>query len=246
MCICIYIFVDLQATTIRFDVAHLCHLTNLEDKEQRELLDCILGQLDSDELWDEEDMFEKAYKQMGYKRYRLNKQMLETQSKETKDTENIIGGKDMGKKATTGMLENEKAPDAAKVEIKLEHEFIRPASDQLTTLNAKYKRMQAYIQEYKSLSAMLHLKGDCKEKDEHGEQITKGLQIWDKLESEVLMNRVQLTSVNVQKMHKDKCKTLVDNAADLNTRVQTAIDAATGAKKRLNQWMHDPKNDTEG
>ena len=59
--------------------------------------------------------------------------------------------------------------------------------------------MQAYIQEYKSLSAMLHLKGDCKEKDEHGEQITKGLQIWDKLESEVLMNRVQLTSVNVQK-----------------------------------------------
>ena len=157
-------FVDLQAATIRFDVAHLCHLTNLEDKAQSELLDCILDNLESDTGWDEEDMFEKAYQMKGYKKYRLNKQMLDTMSRETKDTEAITGGKDIGKKTATGLLENAKAPDTAEVKIKLEHEFIRPASDQLTTLNTKYKKMQTYIQEYKSLSATLHLKEECNEK----------------------------------------------------------------------------------
>ena len=93
-----YIFGDLQAATLRFDVAHACHLTNLKDHAQSELLDCILDQLESDSFWNKEDMFEKAYSMMGYKRYRLNKQMLDTMTKETYDKDKITGRKDIGKK----------------------------------------------------------------------------------------------------------------------------------------------------
>ena len=104
--------------------------------------------------------------------------------------------------------------------------------------------MQSFIGEYKSLSAMMHFKEDCTEKDETSEQIAKGLAVWDKLEMEAIGLRVQLTSGNVQKMHKDKCRDLVEKAVDLNTRVQTAIDASTGATKRLRDWVHDPQFDT--
>ena len=239
-----YIFVDLQSATLRFDVAHLCHLTNLKDHAQSELLHCILEQLESDTCWDEEDTFEKAYQMKGYKRYRLNKQMLDTMTKETKDKELITGGKDIGKKTATGLLENAKAPDTAEVKIKMEHEFIRPASEQLVSLNTKYKKMLTYIGEYKSLSACLNFKKNCAEKEEHGAQITKGLAIWDRLEREVMTIRVQLASGNVQKMHKDKCRELVDKAVVLNTRVQRVMDAATGIKKRIRDWVHDAKFDT--
>ena len=199
---------------------------------------------ESDSGWDEEDMFEKAYQMKGYKRYRLNKQMLDTMSKETKDTEAMTGGKEIGKKTAMGLLQKTQGPDAAPVNIKLEHEFIRPAGDQLISLNTKYKRMQIFIGDYKFLSAMMHFKEDCTEKDETGEEITKGLAVWDKLEMEAIGLRVQLTSGIVQKMHKDKCRDLVEKAVDLNTRVQTAIDASTGAKKRFRDWVHDPKFDT--
>ena len=225
-------------------MAAIAHL-DVKNQEESETLDLILSQLTSDDGWNEECMFEKAYKMKGLKRYRLNKQMLDMQTLKTKDTENITCGKDMGKAATKAICDNGTPPEPDKVEIKLEHAYIRPAGDQLVTLNAKYKRMHAYIQEYKGMSAMLHLKEECKEKTEIEQQITSCLQIWGLLEAEVLMNRFQLASPSVQKMHVTKCQALVNAAADLNVRVQSAIDGATECKKRLNRWMHDPTNDIE-
>ena len=138
MCICIYLLIFKQQ--LRFDVAKLCNLPNLDNQEQNDLLIAILSELESDDCWDTEDTFEKAYTKMGLKRFRLNKQMLDTMSKETKDKELMTGGKEIGKKTAMGLLQKTKGP-AAEVKIKLEHEFIRPASDQLTTLNTEYKKM---------------------------------------------------------------------------------------------------------
>jgi hypothetical protein len=52
--------------------------------------------------------------------------------------------------------------------------------------------MHAYIQEYKGLFAMLHLKTQSPEKKEIEKQISDSLTIWALLEGEVLTNRFQL------------------------------------------------------
>ena len=134
----------------------------MKDHAQSELLDCILDQLESDSSWNKEDMFEKAYSMMGYKRYRLNKQMLDTMTKETYDTDKITGQKDIGKQKHAGVLENAGEPDTAEVKIEMEHEFIKQASDNLVSLNNK--KMLACVGEFKSLSAMMHFKENCADK----------------------------------------------------------------------------------
>ena len=217
---------------------------DVKNKDESDTLEVILGQLTSDDGWNEECMFEKAYKIRGLKRYRMNKQMLDMQTLKVKDTETITCGKDMGKAATKAICENGVTPpEPGKVEIKLEHLYIRPAGDVLVTMNAKYKRMHAYIQEYKGLSAMLHLKATSPEKTEVEKQISESLTIWALLEAEVLTNRFQLAPHSVQKLHFAKCQALVNAAGDLNVRVQSAIDGATESKKRLNKWMHDHNSD---
>ena len=101
MCICIYLLIFKQQ--LRFDVAKLCNLPNLDNQEQSDLLIAILSELESDDCWDTEDTFEKAYLKMGLKRYRLNKQMLDTMSKETKDKELMTGGQEIGKITAVGV-----------------------------------------------------------------------------------------------------------------------------------------------
>ncbi len=217
---------------------------NVKNKEESETLDMILSQLSSDDGWNDECMFEKAYKKQGLKRYRMNKSLLESQSVTVKDTETITCGKDMGKAATKAICENGEAPhEPDKAFIKLEHMYIRPAGDALVTLNSKYKRMHAYIQEYKGLSAMLHLTAAGPEKTEVEKQISDSLTIWALLEAEVLTTRFQLAPYSVQKLHVAKCQALVNAAGDLNVRVQSAIDGATESKKRLNKWMRDHNSD---
>ena len=188
-------------------------------------------------------MFEKAYSMMGYKRYRLNKQMLDTMTKETYDKDKITGQKDIGKNKHAGMLENAGEPDTAEVKIEMEHEFIKQASDNLVSLKANNKKMLACIGEFKSLSAMMHFKENCADKEAHNENIAKALGILDKLEREVLFIRPQLASDRVQKMRKDRCSELVYLTVVLNTRAQRVIDAATGIKNRIRKWVHNKKFD---
>jgi hypothetical protein len=224
-------------------VARLAAL-DVRNKEEADTLEAILSELPSDDGWNDECMFEKAYKKQGLKRYRMNKSLLESQSVTVKDTETITCGKDMGKAATKAICENGEArhePD--KAFIKLEHMYIRPAGDALVSMNSKYKRMHSYIQEYKGLYAMLHLKATSPEKADVEKQISESLAIWALLEAEVLTNRFQLAPHSVQKLHFAKCQALVNAAGDLNVRVQSAIDGATESKKRLNKWMHDHNSD---
>ena len=63
-------------------MAALCNM-KLDDAVQKKLVEKICKGLRSDDLWDESDEFEKAYKECGLKRYRLDKKMLGTES--TKD-----------------------------------------------------------------------------------------------------------------------------------------------------------------
>jgi hypothetical protein len=215
-------------------------------KDELETLEVILAELASDDGWNEECTFERAYKKQGLKRYRMNKLMLDTQTIKVEEKEIIACGKDMGKAATKAICDNGAAPpEPDRVDIKLEHLYIRPAGDALVTLNAKYKRMHAYIQEYKGLHAMLHLKIESPDKTEVEEQISNSLAIWALLEGEVLTTRFQLAPHSVQKMHMTKCQALVTAAADLNVRVQSAIDGATECKKRINKWMHDQRSDMD-
>lgn len=48
------------------------------NEAQKKLVDKFLCQLPSDDLWDEGDEWQKAYKVMGLKRYKIDKQGLST------------------------------------------------------------------------------------------------------------------------------------------------------------------------
>jgi hypothetical protein len=245
MCICIYIyiFVELQAATLRFNVAHLCHLTNLEDPAQSELLDCILEQLPSDSLWNQEDMLEKAYSKKGLKRYRISKVMLDTETKETSDNDKITCDKNMSRKVLATLLDTEtkETPDNDKKAV--EHEFMELASNTLRRLNAILKRMQACIASFKILSAMMSFKVDCIDKELHSENIYKALTVLDKSEREIMYFRPQMASDRVQKMRKYECSVLIDKTTVVYVRAQRIVDASYGVKSRINTWARNVEFD---
>ena len=56
----------------RYDVAALLNLRE-EIPEQKALLDCVCEELPQEGEWCEDNAIEKAYKKMGYKRYRIDR-----------------------------------------------------------------------------------------------------------------------------------------------------------------------------
>ena len=182
-------------------------------------------------------MFEKAYSKKGLQRYRMNKQMLVTETKETSDKDKITGHKNIGKKHHAGMLDHSCEPTYYIPKIEVEHEFMELASNTLVRLNANNKKMLACIGEFKFLSAIMNFKVNCADKEAHNENIAKALAVLDKLEREVMYFRPQLASDKVQKMRKDECSVLLDKTVVLNTRAMRLIDASTGIKTRIKSWV---------
>ena len=59
----------------RYDVARLLYLRE-EVPEQKDLLDCVLVHLPVEGEWSDSTPIERAYKKLGYKRYRIDRNEL--------------------------------------------------------------------------------------------------------------------------------------------------------------------------
>jgi hypothetical protein len=59
----------------RYDVARLLNLRE-EVPEQKDLLDCVCGELPVEGEWNELNAIERSYKKLGYKRYRIDRNEL--------------------------------------------------------------------------------------------------------------------------------------------------------------------------
>lgn len=73
--ICTDAIIPYDLFDLRYDVAKLANM-DYKDPIQKKLVDKICTKLEQDDDWDEEDDFEKAYKEMGLKRYKLDKKLL--------------------------------------------------------------------------------------------------------------------------------------------------------------------------
>ena len=112
LCQCLRIQINQH---LRYDVAKLLNM-DYKDETQKKLVDKICAKLDSDMDWDEDDQFEKCYKDWGFKRYKLDKKLLSR----TEDTESFhetiasSSSKD-GKGALKSALEDK--PDGIAIKI---------------------------------------------------------------------------------------------------------------------------------
>lgn len=75
--ICDNIILFATAVHERFDVAKLMNMDYSNDV-QKKLVDKIAAQLPSDDAWDESDEWQKAYKSVGLKRFKIDKQLMGT------------------------------------------------------------------------------------------------------------------------------------------------------------------------
>ena len=87
-------------------MAALCNL-DYKDDLQKKVVDKICAKLESDLDWDvDADEFQKAYKELGFKRYKLDKQLLgvDTETESFKESLDSSSSKD-GKGALKSILD---------------------------------------------------------------------------------------------------------------------------------------------
>ena len=73
---------------LRYDVAALANL-KMEIPIQKKLVETICDGLEQDDEWDETQLFEKAYKEAGLKRYKLDKKLLTSRFEKETYTESV-------------------------------------------------------------------------------------------------------------------------------------------------------------
>ena len=119
----------------RYDVAALANL-KLEIPVQKKLCDAICAGLEQDDDWDESDLFEKAYKASGLKRYKLDKKLLTASSLKETYSEAVSSSSSKDGKAAPRALQGLQEP-----EIKIQNpEFV-----ELTNLTKTCKSASAAV-----------------------------------------------------------------------------------------------------
>lgn len=118
----------------------------MEVPAQKKLVETICEGLDHDEDWDGTDMFQKAYKEAGLKRYKLDKKLLTTSSKKETYTEIVTSSSSKDGKAAPKALAGEldpiiKVQNPEHVELLNLCKTAKSASAAITTLNQHFKKI---------------------------------------------------------------------------------------------------------
>ena len=95
--------------SLSFDVAALANM-KMEIPAQKHLVEAICKGLEQDDEWDEDDVFEKAYKEAGLKRYKLDKKLLASKSQKESTMEHITSTSSKDIKGTPKALTGEADP----------------------------------------------------------------------------------------------------------------------------------------
>jgi hypothetical protein len=146
------VFLCTDHCTQRFDLAKLMNM-DYRDDLQKKLVDKIASQLTCDELWDEEDDFERAYKQCGLKRYKIDKKMLGSvkETEEHSETLESSSSKD-GKGTMKALFEKDEAGVKIEIhnpkylEVSNTMKTTKSAADAVAALVSQMKRMLPSLQ----------------------------------------------------------------------------------------------------
>jgi len=106
----------------------------MDNKVEKKMVETICQGLEQDDDWDEADPFEKAYKSMGLKRYKLDKKQLSTSSEKESYQETVGSSSSKDVKAAPKALTSDGG-----VEIKIQ--------------NPEYVQLQSTVKTSKSATA---------------------------------------------------------------------------------------------
>jgi predicted CopG family antitoxin len=155
------LFIVVHEFKLRFDVAALCNLDYKHDG-QKKIVDKICEKLPSDMDWDETDTFEKAFKELGYKRYKLDKKLLGVDSEKESFSEQIqsSSSKD-GKGMFRSVLDSEepkiKIQNPAYVDLSTAAKTTKSASDAIAALIAQMKKLLPAVSILNNQEGHLHI-----------------------------------------------------------------------------------------
>lgn len=130
---------------IRYDVAALANL-KVECPVQKKLVETICKGLEQDDEWDEEDVFQRGYKEAGLKRYKLDKKLL-TSSSEKESYQEVVSSssskdvKAAPKALLPGSEPNIKIQNPEHVQMQNLVKTSKSASAAVSTLAGHFKRL---------------------------------------------------------------------------------------------------------
>ena len=135
-------------------------LNNLENQEQKELLEATLKELPSDDLWDENNSIERTNKKLKLKRYLFDKRLGTMVGKAEEDMDTLQGEQDMtkwAKKHGVPLLDMDSAPSAStqlSAVIKAEHKWVVPAEAMKNSLANSQKQVRILVSTFKRLRGL--------------------------------------------------------------------------------------------
>ena len=138
----------------RYKVAEISGIP-VESKE----FEHFLQTLDSDDLWDERDQFEKGYKALGMKRYKIQAQgTVEVDVSGTKNSESTSVYSEVETKGAVKMLANEGGDASSLVKIEVQ-EYMLLKTDMKSVRMGETMVSKLIVEMKKNMAALGQVKG---------------------------------------------------------------------------------------
>jgi hypothetical protein len=138
---------------IRYDVANLLHL-DLKIPEQNAVLDSILEDLPSDDLWDESNIIQKSYKKQLLTRYHIDHEML-GKHLNVEQEEEIHQSTLAGSGSSSSLKELLGDSTGATVKVKVENPNLHQLKQVLEVARAAEKKFNGALQGLRKLQAQV-------------------------------------------------------------------------------------------
>jgi hypothetical protein len=147
-----------------YDVAKLM---NCSYESQKVVVDCVCESLESDDNWDETDLFQRGYLKAGLRRYHINKTLLSKSGTKQGSTEEITSQQWRDSKGASSVHDaltgrgGEVHAQEAKVAIKIERPEFQNMKVELKSLETAHVAVSAILKEAKAMTMAVSLVEDC-------------------------------------------------------------------------------------
>ncbi|CAJ1446862.1 unnamed protein product, partial [Effrenium voratum] len=215
-----------------FEVAALLKLNNLENQEQKELLEATLKELTSDDLWDENNAIERTNKKMKLKRYHFDKYLGTRVDKAEEDMDTLQGEQDMTKwtkKHGVPLLDMDSGPSASiqLAAVKVEHMWVVPAEDLKNNLANSQKQVRILVSTFKRLRGLFGSASDGYEEEKA--LCLAELALLEKVEADL----IQCGFANPRTMDETSGKDFVEQGTSLLKTATDQIAKVEISKRKL-------------
>ena len=146
-------FLNDSCVNPRFDVAKLLHMDYSNDA-QKKLVDKFCSHLSRDDAWDEDDEWEKAYKSMGLKRFKIDKQVLGSVKNVEEHEEKLESSSSKDGKGAMKTLFDKADPE---VQVKIQNPEHVDLSNHMKTTRSAASAIAALLSTMKNLLPTLQL-----------------------------------------------------------------------------------------